>query len=318
MTLHRHRYLDHSTGFTLVELMVAMTIGMILVLAAVTIYGQGRSTFRTVETIARIQENARFAMDVMGPDIRLAGHWGRNNQAAYIEVPGAINVACGGLDISAWALDLGSKIEATDDQYSLPCAAFSGVQPNTDVLIVRHGRGTATAPTAGTIQVQSNRSVGALFNDGVVPQLLESATNSTTHDLVVNAYYVDQTSSLGDVPSLRRYRLVGGVLQDEEIIPGVESFQVQLGVDTDSDGNVNRYVDSNSGVVTPGAAAFVPGSNVVAVRLWLLVRAERPENLYNDAGPYNPPDADLTAITPNDGFRRMQMSKTVFLRNSRG
>src|SRR5690606_21019944 len=46
-------------GVTLIELMVALAIGSFLMIGAVTVFMQGRTTFRVTESIARLQENAR-------------------------------------------------------------------------------------------------------------------------------------------------------------------------------------------------------------------------------------------------------------------
>ena len=70
-TLHR----QHS-GLTLIELMVALAIGAFLMLGAITVFMQGRTTFRVTESVARLQENGRFALDRLEPDIRMAHYWG--------------------------------------------------------------------------------------------------------------------------------------------------------------------------------------------------------------------------------------------------
>ena len=132
----------------------------------------------------------------------------------------------------------------------------------------------------------------------------------------VHAYYVDRSSSVGDMPSLRRQTLVAGnQIQDQEVIPGVENLQVQFGIDTDDDGTVDRYVDPDHAALTPGAAGFVPTAEITAVRLWLLVRGELREPAYENSATYTPLDGDLAPITPADSFRRMPLSTTIFLRN---
>lgn len=323
-TLLRPHPTGREQGFTLIEMMVAMAIGLVLILGAVNIYAQGRQSFRTAETIARIQENARFALDLMGPDIRLGNYWGRNSEAAYVTNPGGLAVTCNAVNVSAWALNLANGIEGVDDGYTLPCPAFSGAQPETDVLIVRHASGQPAAPTAGRLQIQSGRVAAALFNTGIIPiGAVPAPPASATHDLVVNAYYVDQQSSLGaNVPSLRRLTLVpgagggAGTMVDQEIVPGIENLQVQFGIDTTADAAADRYVDPDAGIITPGDIAFDPDAEIVSVRLWMLARAEQQENAHTDAGPYAVPDADLAAITPNDQFRRMAVTTTIKLRNA--
>lgn len=69
--------LGHSTrGFSLVELMVAMTIGLILTIGVVQIFSASRSTYQLDEGLARAQENGRFAIEFMSREIRHAAHFG--------------------------------------------------------------------------------------------------------------------------------------------------------------------------------------------------------------------------------------------------
>ena len=58
-----HYYL----GMTLVELMVAMAIGLFLVGGALYVYSQSRSSYRSGDALARLQESARFALDTLEP-----------------------------------------------------------------------------------------------------------------------------------------------------------------------------------------------------------------------------------------------------------
>lgn len=60
-------------GLSLVELLIAITLGMVAVAGAISIYLANRTSFRTVEGAARLQENARFAVDYLGRDLREAG-----------------------------------------------------------------------------------------------------------------------------------------------------------------------------------------------------------------------------------------------------
>jgi len=60
-------------GLSLVELMIAITLGMVAVAGAISIYLANRSSYKLVEGAARVQENARFAMEFMGRDLREAG-----------------------------------------------------------------------------------------------------------------------------------------------------------------------------------------------------------------------------------------------------
>lgn len=298
---------------TLIELMVAMVIGLFLTWGAFQIYLQNWSNYRSAEVATRLQENARFALEAIEPDLRLAGFWGRHREAGLVAAPAGIGVSCDGIDVSDWALNLANPVAASDDVYDLDCAPRSEAREGSDVLVVRHASDLTRAPQAGQVQVHSSLVLAQLFNDGVAPAGFPA--DAETRDLVVHAYYVDNSSSfLEDSPSLRRQTLVnGGIMEDQELISGVENLQVQFGLDTNGDGSVERYVDAGD----PAADA----GTIAAVRLWMLVRSdESPAAGFVDDRQYQPLDADAEAITPGgelypERFQRLEITKTVFLRN---
>lgn len=310
-----------SSGVTLIELMVALVIGLILVAGAVTVYTQSRSTYRITETAARLQEVARYAMDTIEPDVRLAGFWGLTNSATLIEnaatptdapqpVATGLTNNCG----TNWIVDVGRFLDARDAPatggagYNLACPATSA-RNTSDVLIVRRASSDLRAPRNTRAQVQTNRMRGVIFNDGVVPAGFGASPASETRDLIIHAYYV---SNQGVAPNglqqfqLRRQTLVAGGIQDTEIIPGVEDLQVQFGLDVNGDGNADRYV--NAGAVPTNA-------RIASARIWLRVVAEDQEVGYVNPTTYQ--YANITAFTPADNRRRVVFSKTIQVRNSR-
>ena len=309
---------------TLIELMVAMSIGLFLIGGALYIYSQSRSTYRASDSIARLQETARFALDALEPDIRLARYWGLTSEPARVTVPGGIVVRCGATDITAFATDFDAAVESRDDNYDLPCPAFANAaRDGSDVLILRHAEpwagGVEPAEEAGRLQVQTTLNRGEVFNDGVAPDL---GLASTRHNVVLNAYYVSNESSFdAERPALRRLTLrANGTLGEEEVIPGVENLQVQLGMDTNGDNNVDRYVDGDHPLVTFGAPEFDPDARLIAVRIWMLVSTPADDLGWEDTSSYPTPDADLGALDggsadyPADN-RRLQITRTIFLNN---
>jgi len=61
-------------GFTLVELMIAMAVGLVLLGAMYGVFTMHNKIFGTQEQIAEMQQNARTAMDMMTREIRMAGY----------------------------------------------------------------------------------------------------------------------------------------------------------------------------------------------------------------------------------------------------
>ena len=345
-TQHGHSFEGHSrrqNGITLVELMIAMLIGLFLMLGAITVFQQSRSNFRVSDTVARLQENGRFVLDMMEPDIRVAKLWGRTSDPGLIDdiIPGGVVVTCDTVDQSAarvppttytaWALDINREIWGVDEtsgyghaSLGVPCTPTGVAQPQSDALVLRRASAQTTLPTPGIIQVHTDLTRGEFFNDGAVPVGYGAAAQ--THDAVVNVYYVSQTSDLDpNVPSLRIKTLTpGGTHQDQEIMSGVENLQVQFGVDTDGDQEIERYVDADHDIINPTTGGTLPDAQVMAVRLWILMRSDRSETGYTDNAQYISPDPDVV-VNPCAGagcnypnnFRRFAIASTITLRNNR-
>lgn len=67
---------ERHRGFSLVELMIAMTIGFVVLAGIGYLYIESRQSFRSMDNLSRIQESARYALETMARDIRMAGYRG--------------------------------------------------------------------------------------------------------------------------------------------------------------------------------------------------------------------------------------------------
>lgn len=332
-----------ESGLSLVELMVSMAIGLFLLAGAVTVFGKTQDLYRTNDSSSRLQETARYAMSTIEADLRMANYWGLMSRADMIENgpgldlanPPAVDPAyvlpadltgyattinsCGAM----WAVKLPAYVEANDDAYGLGCAEFSAAVAGADQLTVRRastqlipagaGAGQLGA-SGGQIKLQTSRIQGSLFAGTALP-VGYSPPLSETRALVVHGYYVDQDSDLrAGLPSLRRKILgvTGGapVINDQQVVPGIEDLQVEFGADSDADQNADYFVQ-------PGTA-IPAGDLIVAARVWLMVRAETPEAGFTDGRTYTYASrVGPAAYAPGDNFRRVLFSKTIALRNTR-
>lgn len=328
-----------TAGFSLVELMLALTVGLGLVLGMVAIQQQGSRLSRNVATAGRLQDAARLALGVIEADLRMANHWGLHSRADWITnraspggaLPAPFSAAqgdrisgCGGAD-SHWAIRLEQYVEGSNGGYGLACAATGGSLPGSDTLVVRRAADSAPASLdPQRIYVQSHRTQGVLFvpqsgctnpsNAACLPAGYAPAS-SQSRALLVRAYYVSPNSTQRPgLPALRRKSLgnvnsasVAGAMTDEELVAGVEDLQVRFGVDTDGDASLDAYVE-------PGAVPV--GARLLAATVWLRVRAEDAEPGHVDAARYR--YADMTADwIPGDAYRRIVVSRTILLRNTR-
>ncbi len=74
MQMTTYRAKSNESGLTLVELMVAMAIGLFLVAVIGTLFVGAKQTYRSQDNLSRLQENGRFAMELLGRNIRDAGY----------------------------------------------------------------------------------------------------------------------------------------------------------------------------------------------------------------------------------------------------
>ena len=320
-----------AAGFSLIELMVALTIGLVMIAGAGFVFAKSRDIYRTMETTARLQENARYAMNIIEADLRMANYWGllsdpdlfTNSASSTAPYTTTVSNNCGAT--SAFVTDVARPVDGNNNTYSLSCGANgNGAAAGTDVLIVRRAS-TERIPqsTAGVqaekdrLLVETSRTQAEIFKaaaSGAIPAAYAQTDPvgqpplADTRRLIVNAYYVGADSSVAaGYPSLRRKTLiVGPAFQDEEIIPGVEDLQVQFGVDVNGDRNADVWVN-------PGSVPA--GGIVVAARVWLRVRAEDIDVAHQDSQAYV--YADRNQAAPNDQIRRLLVMQTIQFRNTR-
>lgn len=73
---HFNRHFKQQRGISLVEVLVAMVISLFLLSGIVQVYLTNTASYSFTNAISRIQENARYAMDTMAQDLRMAGYFG--------------------------------------------------------------------------------------------------------------------------------------------------------------------------------------------------------------------------------------------------
>ena len=318
--------IKRQQGFNLIELMVAMVIGVFLVAGALSVYTQSQSALIISEQAARLQENARYALQTIERDVRAVDLWGLTNNAADVANTAdptelAIPLAANSGDCEPnWSVNLGTGIEGSNNvnPYSATCIPTADYVPNTDVLVLRHAQSAEIDQADlqdGTLYIRSSSSNGVLFEGP--NQASGVSTNGINSELTTVAYWIADTSEHDDtVPSLRRTFLTSDgsdpVVVSEEVIAGIEDLQVQYGIDTTGDQSVNMYVDFDD-VVDPAA--------ILVARVWLRVRAEQLEQGFNEDVTYRYADKSFksadTGVATDAKYRRLLVTKTIELRNRR-
>jgi type IV pilus assembly protein PilW len=158
---------NRQSGFSLVELMVAITLGLLLIAGMLQLFQGSRVTFNTNDALARVQENGRFALETLKRELRQAGTHGFCG--AQLEIENHLNASCSGVPNSlfddrtslvGWEFDgtgggedytipasldpatatAGSWSTSIDSGAGIPTALQGEVVPGSDILVVRRLR----------------------------------------------------------------------------------------------------------------------------------------------------------------------------------
>jgi type IV pilus assembly protein PilW len=284
--------------------MIAITLGLVAVAGAGTIFLANRQSFAQVEGLARVQENARFAVELLARDIREAGN------AVCGGVLTAVNIVPSGNTWTTWTRGLVDEgwedwtagfttptgdtepIENTDSL--LLWSASSGATP---VQITEHdkdsGRFTvASAPgySANDVITACDGSRLATFQVSSVSGTFVDYSNDSNLNNAISAggflnplsahlWYVGK-STTGAASSLRRMSQskTGASPSNVEMVEGVTNMQIQY-LQGDSTGvpTATSYVD---------ASAVSDWSLVIAARVTLTMQTQDKVGVSNSASSY--------------------------------
>ncbi len=153
-----HRLMrSNQRGVSLIELMIAMTLGLAIIAAVGYVYVSGTTGYRVQNNQSRMQEDARFIIETVSRDVRMAGYFGCTRsdtvgKQAYVELLASQPVMTldtgwlvGGSDtknidrfLDTGYFLRGISASSANASPALPgYAKLSGsLQPNTDVLLI--------------------------------------------------------------------------------------------------------------------------------------------------------------------------------------
>lgn len=235
-------------GLTIVELMVAMAIGLLIGLVVFASYMSGIGTQRAQTDLTRLEESARFGFDLLSRSIRRAGF--RDTLTVYPPTYPATQPRAQEFCSTETA---GSAIRATNDAATVDLG--SGVTAN-----VLNDSDTITVRYYG----QDNAAHNAA--DGVVLDCLGNAVRRGT--LIQDTIYVAADATNDNEPTLfcsTDNPAAPAGSKNLPLIPGVESMQLLYAEDTEGDTIPNRYVPFNK-IANPDDIRGVVVSLIVRTR----------------------------------------------------
>ncbi|MGN6312550.1 MAG: PilW family protein [Rhodanobacteraceae bacterium] len=304
------------TGFSLIEMMIALLLGALVVAGLINVLMANRQAYHLQEADNYNQQNMRFAMDRIGWSLRQASFWGavKPNVISGSPAVGQTTSSC----TQAWVLAVGSPVYGYDGKTGFPVGSdcVPAYVSGTDVLVVRYAGpdavpwSAATAPTLNAKQIYLETRAGMsaqLFSgnyiqaypyvNGAAPQ-----EGSYIYPYALEAYYLRPCSNADSsgkcsassdggnpIPTLMRMRLdSSGNLITEPVVEGVEQLQFEYGI-RDPNGTSPvpiRYEDATT-ATTKGDWA-----NVISVRIGYVLRSAT-----RDTRVPHPFDSQTTDVT---------------------
>ena len=312
-----------EAGLTLVELMVALTLGLFLSLGLVLMMGDSSRTFKIQDDYARMQESAVSALRYLADSLRHSGFYGLAASTLTLEPYGtipAIENDCG--DTLASSVPLFGYAAASTP--ALTCIRAQNFRAPSPILVVRLGTGLEVIDDDGNGSISDNMANDALYlqsdaNFGYVFKGSEyqNLVAADLHKRYANGeampvfpyqmhvYYVrpcsrptgaDAACQAGDdagnpIPTLVRQELEGTRMVERPLAEGVERLHFMYGLDTlpapDGDGIPDRFVADPCDptlLSQLGMTCAQVWAGVVAVRVALLVRSPTPIAGHDDSG----------------------------------
>lgn len=342
-----------QAGFSLVELMVAVTLSLfVLAGMSLTLANSSESRVELERALQQI-ENGRYAMQIVSQDLRHAGYYGR--YIGDLPAPAALADPCA-VDPAALETGMGLPLQGYDAPATVPaelagCLGSGNFLPGTDILVVRRAQTSPplelAAAVPGEIYLQTTAYpsgpryvLGEGGNAGVFT--LEEKKPDHSGDVVpagllryhVHVYFIspcdipasgstcDGATDDGGrpIPTLKRLELTSDgmgstTMQMVPLVQGVQDLQIDYGVDNPAAGASTGDGSPDNYVSSPASAA--EWTNVVAVRLNLLAANTEPTPGHTDSKRYNLGLAG-TVGPFNDSIKRHAYAAVVRVNNVSG
>lgn len=173
----RSRVDNRQSGMTLIEIMIALLIGVFLIGGVIQIFLSTKKSYRTQESLSRIQENGRFAMELLDHDIRLAGYLGcsaatASNPVVIANSPLVAPLAhVGGIAGVVAAPTITGGNDNTSFASPNPATSSSPLATNvtqtTDAITVQFGESCGGYTTADMVDVNPTNKIPATNTCGI-------------------------------------------------------------------------------------------------------------------------------------------------------
>lgn len=312
--INRPKYF--SSGLTIIELLIASTLGLFIVAIVFSLFLSSRLSLKETERKSAINENARYALSVLTKELRSVDFWGKT-QSASITLDSDLDVINDDCSGAAKGYDIKNSFMVVTATTATVATCISDAAIGSDVIFLKRSDSDIVALAsieAGNNYLMTNHLTGVLFNqaDSSPPTDIVGGDvpGGVVQEYFASIYYVREAAGLP--PTLYRKKLKGNVWESpgQEIAAGVERIHLQLGIDANNDATADYFVASGSVTAWP---------KVVSARLYLLVRSEKSDMNFTDNKTYQLGESAFGGVTyaPNDNYHRLLVETSISFRNRR-
>ena len=298
-----------SRGLTLIELMIAMVIGLVIIAAASAMFISSSASRRQVELSADVIENGRYGLDMLSRDLSQAGFYGT------LAVPTGATVDLCSADPAVWANSLAIYAVGLNNTDASP-ACLTTRKAGTDAIFSQRASTCAvTDPAAACtesagnaylqvsecgIEYNATPFVVAAANDTASFTLQTKAcdgTKATKRKLIRRIYFISSADELSYIEITP-----AAVLGPFVVVENIEQMQIEYALDANDDGTPDSFTP------TPAAADW---SKVIGVRAWLLARSSETSTNVKDAVTFQMSDTTVAIPAANANFKRRVYSTYI-------
>ncbi len=332
--------MNMQRGFSLVELMVALVLGLLVSVAVFSLFVSTLKSNKTHDNLSRLQESARYALYQMQNDLRMTGFrscLGRKGTTPDTATAADLNLISAiqyhndfDQPIQGYHAEGASWVPALD-------STISGASPsqNSDIITVRFATGQGTQLSAimangfAEIPITGNPDNLTTSDDLVIADCVQStvfkptsiSASTIAHTLAGNTsqdlgrafgtdavvmpiktvtYFVAPSQDISTGLSLWRKTNADTA---EELADNIEQLKILYAEDVDGDLAPDKYVTANQ---------VTDMKNVIAIKLMLLARTQD-NNLSATGQQYT--FNGIKVSTPTDKYIRRVYNMTVTIRN---
>ena len=317
-------------GFTLIELMIAITIGVIVIAGVGTIFVNNSMTSRETEKTNLQIDNGLYATQLLTDDMRMAGYYGETEPTS-VTTPATLPDPCATANatlVSSVAL----PVQGVDNAASAP-SCISDLKSGTDIFVdrrasscVQGAAGCAVGSAAGSdVYFQDSLCKTAagqyLISANTASLILtakDCATTANIRSYRTNIYFIANNNKPNDgIPTLKVAELGSTGFTITPLVTGIDQLQIEYGLDTNGDSIPDVYTsDPGSYGGCTGVGCQTNWRNAVTARLYILAKNTQPSPGFSDTHVYT---AGGNTYGPyNDAYKRHLYTSLVRFNNIAG